>query len=56
MRRTRLTDRRQAALWPDWRHFAFITDLDGEPGRLMVPPHYTMVEFAIGDLKEGAGM
>ncbi|HSH58470.1 MAG TPA: transposase, partial [Acidimicrobiales bacterium] len=26
-RRTRLTDTRQAKLWPDWRHFAFLTDL-----------------------------
>ena len=30
MRRTRLTDRRQLKLWPDWRHFAFLTDLDGD--------------------------
>ena len=27
VRRTRLTDTRQARLWPDWRHFAFLTDL-----------------------------
>jgi hypothetical protein len=26
VRRTRLTDARQARLWPDWRHFAFLTD------------------------------
>jgi len=25
VRRTRLTDRRQARLWPDWRNFAFLT-------------------------------
>src|SRR5918995_2342509 len=30
VRRTRLTDARQAKLWPDWRHFAFLTDLAGD--------------------------
>src|SRR5215207_2433687 len=30
VRRTRLTDRRQLKLWPDWRHFAFLTDLDSD--------------------------
>jgi hypothetical protein len=28
VRRTRLNDPAQQALWPDWRHHAFITDLD----------------------------
>ena len=28
VRRTRLTDRAQQALWPDWRHHAFVTDLE----------------------------
>jgi hypothetical protein len=28
VRRTRLIGRRQQALWPDWRHHAFVTDLD----------------------------
>jgi hypothetical protein len=28
VRRTRLTDPVQARLWPDWRHHAFITNLD----------------------------
>jgi hypothetical protein len=28
VRRTRLVGP-QAKLWPDWRHFAFLTDLDG---------------------------
>ena len=28
VRRTRLTGRAQRALWPDWRHHAFVTDLD----------------------------
>ena len=27
VRRTRLTDAHQARLWPDWRHFGFLTDL-----------------------------
>ena len=30
MERPRLTDRRQARLWPGWRHFGFLTDLDGD--------------------------
>lgn len=30
IRRTRLVDPRQARLWPDWRNFAFLTDLDGD--------------------------
>ena len=29
VRRTRLTDKQQLKLWPDWRHFGFLTDLDG---------------------------
>ena len=28
VRRTRLTDPAQQALWPDWRHHAFITDVE----------------------------
>jgi hypothetical protein len=28
--RTRLSDSRQLKLWPNWRHFAFLTDLDGD--------------------------
>ena len=46
VRRTRLTDTRQARLWPDWRHFGFLTDLTDDtrtvrtrliafPGRLV---------------------
>ncbi len=57
VRRTRLTDTRQARLWPDWRHFAFLTDLDGDAVTLDVfhRAHAT-VELAIRDLKEGAGL
>ena len=29
VRRTRLTGPAQQRLWPDWRHHAFLTDLDG---------------------------
>ena len=57
VRRTRLTDRAQARLWPDWRHFAFLTDLDG--GTVTVDAfhrQHAVVELAIRDLKEGAGL
>jgi len=57
VRRTRLTDRRQAKLWPDWRHFAFLTDLPGDAVILdQFHRHHAVVELAIRDLKEGAGM
>jgi hypothetical protein len=57
VRRTRLTDRRQAKLWPDWRHFGFLTDLDGDAVTLDgFHRHHAVVELAIRDLKEGAGM
>jgi hypothetical protein len=57
VRRTRLTDRRQAALWPEWRHFAFLTDLDGDAVDIdAFHRHHAVVELAIRDLKEGAGM
>ena len=57
MRRTRLTDRRQAKLWPDWRHFGFLTDLVGDAVTLdAFHRQHAVVELAIRDLKEGAGM
>jgi hypothetical protein len=57
VRRTRLTDTAQARLWPDWRHFAFLTDLDGDAGELdAFHRAHAVVELAIRDLKEGAGM
>ena len=57
VRRTRLTDSRQAKLWPDWRHFAFLTDLDGDTITVdAFHRHHAVVELAIRDLKEGAGM
>jgi hypothetical protein len=57
VRRTRLTDRTQARLWPDWRHHAFLTDLDGDaPSIDAFHRQHAVTELAIRDLKEGAGM
>ncbi len=56
VRRTRLIGR-QATLWPDWRHFAFLTDLGGDPAEVdAFHRAHATVELAIKDLKEGAGM
>lgn len=57
VRRTRLTDPAQQALWPDWRYHAFITDVE-LPIVEMDQSHrdHATVELAIRDLKEGAGM
>ena len=56
VRRTRLTGR-QATLWPQWRHFAFLTDLGGKAVDVdeFHRAHAT-VELGIRDLKEGAGL
>jgi hypothetical protein len=57
VRRTRLVDPANQQLWPDWRHHAFITNLDlptVEADRFH-RAHAT-VELAIRDLKEGAGL
>ena len=44
-------------LWPDWRHFAFLTDLSGTAVALdAFHRDHARVELAIRDLKEGAGM
>lgn len=57
VRRTRLTDKAQAKLWPDWRHFAFLTDLPGDVAAIdAFHRQHAVVELAIRDLKEGAGM
>ncbi|MGH9215568.1 MAG: IS1380 family transposase [Acidimicrobiales bacterium] len=57
VRRTRLTDRVQARLWPDWRHFGFVTDLDGDAVTVdAFHRAHAVVELDIRDLKEGAGM
>jgi len=56
VRRTRLVGR-QATLWPQWRHFAFVTDLDGKTADVdAFHRAHATVELAIRDLKEGAGL
>jgi hypothetical protein len=57
VRRTRLTEPAQRQLWPDWRHHAFITNVD-LPTVAVDQFHrdHATVELAIRDLKEGAGM
>ena len=58
VRRTRLTDTAQRRLWPDWRHHAFITSnhhisaVDADAFHR----NHAVVELAIRDLKEGAGL
>jgi Transposase DDE domain. len=57
VRRTRLTDTTQAQLWPDWRHHAFLTDLTDDTVTVdRFHRHHAVVELAIRDLKEGAGL
>ena len=57
VRRTRLVDARQLRLWPNWRHFAFLTDLDGDAVSLdAFHRQHAVVELDIRDLKEGAGL
>ena len=57
VRRTRLSDTTQTALWPDWRHHAFVTDLDDDTVTVdRFHRHHAVVELAIRDLKEGAGL
>jgi hypothetical protein len=57
VRRTRFTDTTQQQLWPDWRHHAFITNL--ETATVAVDQFHrdhARVELAIRDLKDGAGL
>ena len=57
VRRTRLTDPHQLKLWPDWRHHAFLTDLDGDATVVdAFHRRHAVVELAIRDLKQGAGL
>jgi len=57
VRRTRLTDKAQLKLWPDWRHFGFLTDLDGTAVEIdKFHRQHAVVELAIRDLKSGAGL
>ena len=47
----------QQRLWPDWRHHAFLTDLAGPAVDVdRFHRHHAVVELAIRDLKEGAGL
>jgi hypothetical protein len=56
VRRTRLVGR-QATLWPEWRHFAFVTDLGANAVDVdAFHRNHATVELAIRDLKEGAGL
>jgi hypothetical protein len=56
VRRTRLVGR-QAKLWPDWRHHAFVTNRTGTTVELDADHRrHAVVELAIRDLKEGAGL
>ena len=56
VRRTRLTGE-QATLWPDWRYHVFVTNRY-QPAVLVDGEHrqHAVVELAIRDLKEGAGL
>jgi hypothetical protein len=57
VRRTRLTDPVQRQLWPDWRHHAFVTNLELEAVEAdRFHRAHATVELAIRDLKEGAGL
>jgi len=54
VRRTRLTGDAQAALWPNWRHFAFLTDLGGDAVSVdAFHRRHAVVELTIRDVKEG---
>jgi hypothetical protein len=56
VRRTRF-HRPQRELFPEWRHHAFITDRAGTPVELDADRRaHAVVELAIRDLKEGAGL
>jgi hypothetical protein len=56
VRRTRLSGP-QATLWPNWRHFAFLSDLEGTAVELdSFHRAHAVVELCIDDWKEGAGM
>ncbi|MCU4185218.1 IS1380 family transposase [Acidiferrimicrobium sp. IK] len=57
VRRTRLADGDHPALFPTWRHHSFLTNLAA--GTVKVDAfhrHHAVVELAIRDLKENAGL
>jgi hypothetical protein len=57
VRRTRLADQAQAALFPRWRHHSFLTDLTADTVTLdRFHRQHAVVELAIRDLKENSGL
>ena len=57
VRRTRLADGAQPALFPIWRHHAFLTDLAADTVAVdRFHRHHAVVELAIRDLKENSGL
>jgi hypothetical protein len=57
VRRTRLADPAQQALFANWRHHAFLTDLAGTAVDLdRFHRTHATVELAIRDIKEGSGL
>jgi hypothetical protein len=57
VRRTRLADSAQQALFPNWRHHGFLTDLDGPVAEVdRFHREHATVELAIRDIKEGSGL
>lgn len=57
VRRTKFTGRAQLRLWPDWRHHAFITNTTADAVAAdEFHRNHAVVELAIRDLKEGAGL
>jgi hypothetical protein len=58
VRRTKVTDDPKVlALFPDWRHHAFVTNRAGDPVELDVDHRaHAVQELAIRNLKQGAGL
>jgi hypothetical protein len=57
VRRTRLAEGDQPALFPTWRHHSFLTDLAADTISVdRFHRHHAVVELAIRDLKENAGL
>jgi hypothetical protein len=57
VRRTRLADGAQPALFPTWRHHSFLTNLAADTVKVdAFHRHHAVVELAIRDLKANAGL
>lgn len=57
VRRTRLVDVAQQALFPGWRHHGFLSDVEGSTVELdRFHRQHATVELAIRDIKEGSGL